>query len=218
MLDVILAGLARVDAECKKFSVKTLPICADVKNSQAVDGLIAQSKQHFAHMDILINAAGIGMRIPTMELTEQQWDEVIDINLKGTFLVSQNVAKWMIETKTPGKIINVSSSAAFFTTPTRAVYSASKIGVGRLTRTMALSLVEHSIHVNCIAPGAFITPLTKNYLDSEIGKAELASLPMRRAADVAELEGVLLLLTSSASSYMTGSVLHIDGGYAISKV
>ncbi|PJE16903.1 SDR family NAD(P)-dependent oxidoreductase [Legionella sp.] len=220
---VILVGrneerLLVVEDECKKQGVRALSFSADVKNSHAVAKLISQSKDAFSKVDILINAAGIGMRVPTMELSEQQWDDVIDINLKGTFLVSQSIAKWMIETKTAGKIINISSSAAFFSTPTRAAYSASKIGVESLTRSMALSLVPHGIQVNCIAPGFFVTELTETYLQSETGKNELAALPMGRAASVTELEGVLLLLCSNASSYMTGSVIRVDGGYAISKV
>lgn len=221
--DVILVGrnherLAEAENECKKYKVKTLAIVADVRKSSEVAKIIEAGKKNFPHLNILINTAGIAMRVPALELGETQWDDVIDINLKGTFLLSQAAANWMIATKTAGKIINISSSAAFHITPTRLAYSASKIGVESITRTLASSLVKHNIRVNCIAPGFFVTSLTQNYLQTEIGKEELNAVPMQRAANVKELEGALLLLASEASSYMTGSILHVDGGFAIDKI
>lgn len=221
--NIILVGrnterLNQTAQECQQYGVKTFAISADVKDSTGINKIIENSKKHFSHIDTLINAAGIAMRVPSLEITEQQWDDVMDINLKGTFLMSQAVAKWMIETKTAGKIINISSSAAFHTTTTRSVYSASKIGVESITRNLALNLAEHNIRVNCIAPGFFVTDLTRNYLKTDLGKSEIGMLPMRRAAEVKELEGTLLLLASDASSYMTASTIHIDGGYATAKV
>ncbi|SRR5579883_218570 len=221
--NVILIGrnqnrLNEVANECEKYKVKTLTISADVKDSSDVAKIISESQKTFSTLDIAINSAGIGLRVPVMETEEKQWDDVLDINLKGTFLVAQAAAKWMISTKTPGKIINVSSAAAFHISNTRVAYSASKIGVESITRTMALDLAQHKISVNCISPGFFVTDLTENYLKTEIGKQEITGVPMQRAASVQELEGTLLLLASNASSYITGSILHVDGGFSVNKV
>lgn len=220
---IILIGrneerLKAVTDECEKLGAKAHYICADIKNSHAIQKIIEQSKQHFSHIDILINAAGIVVRDPALEVKEEDWDEILDINLKGSFFMAQAAAKWMIETKTAGKIINISSSAAFHSTTIRAAYSASKIAVESITRTLAMNFTEHNIRVNCIAPGFFVTAINREHLQTPAGKAELAKVPMQRAGEFPELEGALLLLASNASSYMTGSVLHIDGGYAIQKV
>ena len=110
------------------------------------------------------------------------------------------------------------SAAAFYTTLTRIAYSASKIAVESVTRSLALNLAPHHIRVNCISPGFIVTELTRDYLQTEQGKKDLTIVPMQRAAQVNELEGVLLLLASTASSYMTGSVIEIDGGFATQKV
>lgn len=210
--------LAEVVKSCQEHHVKVISITADIQNSGDILRIIEESKNHFNQVDIVINAAGIGMRVPSLDLTEEQWNKTIDTNLKGTFLVSQGLAKWMVETKTPGRIINISSSAAFHITKTRPVYSASKIAVESLTRSLALELADHQIRVNCIAPGFFITDLTRNYITTDLGKTELAGVPMKRAANLSEMEGVLLLLASNASSYITGSIINIDGGYAIGKL
>jgi len=203
---------------CKKFGVDAIYVCADIKNSHDIKNIIDQSKQHFSHLDILINTAGMNIRAPALDVTEEAWDEILDINLKGTFFMTQATAKWMIETKTVGKVVNISSTAAFHHTVIRAPYSASKIAVESLTRTLALNLIEHKIRVNCIAPGFFVTPINRDHLQTEAGKAELAKAPMQRAGELSELEGILLLLVSNASSYMTGSVIQVDGGYAIQKI
>lgn len=220
---VILVGrdqsrLEQVEEECRANGVKTLAIVADISQSQEISRIIQESKKHFPRVDILINAAGMALRKLTLAIDEEQWDSIMNTNLKGIFLLSQQIAQWMIETKTAGRMINISSSAAFHITPTRTAYSASKIAVESITRSLALSLVEHGIRVNCIAPGFFITEMTESYLHTDIGQKELMHVPMQRAAQVKELEGVLLLLASQASSYMTGSILHVDGGFAISKV
>lgn len=221
--NVILIGrnqerLEEVKKSCLAYNINAIAITADVRDSSDIAKMIEESKKKFNYVDIVINAAGISIRSPSLELTEEQWDNMIDTNLKGTFLIAQTVAKWMVETQTPGKIINISSSAAFHLTKIRPAYSASKLAVESLTRNLAMELADHKIRVNCIAPGFFVTPINQDRLKSDEGKTELLSVPIKRAADLSEMEGVLLLLTSNASSYMTGSIIHIDGGYAIGKV
>lgn|SRR3990167_2074309 len=221
--NVVLVGrnkqrLEEVEQSCKTHHVKALSICADVSKAADIAAMVETSQKHFSKVDILINAAGIAVRVPALDMTEQQWNDVMNINLRGTFLVCQAMSRWMIATQTAGRIINISSAAAFYTTLTRIAYSASKIAVESVTRSLALNLAPHHIRVNCISPGFIVTELTRDYLQTEQGKKDLTIVPMQRAAQVNELEGVLLLLASTASSYMTGSVIEIDGGFATQKV
>lgn len=210
--------LQETEQACRAFGVQVHGISADVQHVDEIHRMVAESKNVFPKIDILVHVAGIVMRAPVLELTEEQWDQVLDINTKGTFFMLQNIAQWMIETHTAGTLINISSIAAFHLTAIRAAYSASKIAVESLTRSFALSLLPHAIRVNCISPGAFITSINEAHLATSAGQAELASIPMKRAGQLSELDGALLLLASDASSYMTGSILQVDGGFAIGKI
>ncbi len=221
--NVILVGrnsdrLNAVEDECRKLGAKAFSVVADVQDEAQVENMIKQSQQHFDTINTVINSAGMAMRVPILELSAKQWDDVFSVNVKGTFLVSKAAADWMIQTKTAGKIINISSSSAFHTSKSRVAYSASKIAVESITRTFALDLTKHNIRVNCIAPGFITTSMTENYLKKEIGQSEISEVPMQRAGRLEEMEGVILLLATNASSYMTGSVVNIDGGYATQKV
>lgn len=210
--------LHQVAEQCQNHGVQALPLVADVKDAAAITDMLEQAKQTFYKVDILINAAGIGNRLSSDQLTPEQWDEVFATNTKGTFLVGSRVAQWMQATQTAGSIINISSSAAFHVGSNRIAYSASKLSVESITRSMASEYVTDQIRVNCLAPGFFETPLTDNFLKSEQGQREISKVPMQRAAQLEELNGVLLLLASQASSYMTGSIINVDGGFAISRL
>lgn len=124
----------------------------------------------------------------------------------------------MAASKNPGKIINISSAAAYHTTKQRSVYSISKIGVESLTRSFALSLADVDIQVNCISPGFVETELSTEYLKTTAAQNELKQIPMHRPAQLQELEGVLLLLATDDSSYITGTTIQIDGGCAVNKL
>lgn len=220
---VIIVGrnqqrLQQVAEQCQTYDVQALALVADVKAADAITAMIKQAKQTFSQVDILINSAGIGNRLSSDQLTPEQWDEVFATNTKGTFLVGSQVAQWMQATQTPGSIINISSAAAFHAGSNRIAYSASKLSVESITRSMASEYVDDQIRVNCLAPGFFETPLTDNFLKSEQGQKEINDVPMQRVAQLEELNGVLLLLASYASSYMTGSVINVDGGFAISRL
>lgn len=207
------------EQQCRKHVSKVLAICADVTILADINAAVEMAKINFSQVDILINSAGIGkVHKDILNLTETEWNSVIDVNLKGVFFVSQAIAKWMLSTKTSGKIINISSAAAYHTTKIRSVYSISKIGVECLMRNFALSLCEYNISVNCIAPGFVETELTEDYLKTDGAKAELSQIPMQRAAKLTELDGVLLLLASDYSSYITGTTIQVDGGCAVNKV
>ena len=179
-----------------------------------VDAALAATLQAFGRVDALISNAGIFKAADFLDITEADWDAVLDINLKGSFLVGQAVAKAMVAAKTPGTIVNMSSVNGIMAIPSIASYNASKGGVNQLTRVMALALADHGIRVNAVAPGTIATELAqKAVLGSEEAKARIMSrTPMKRLGDPGEIADVCAFLTSSASSYITGEIVYIDGG------
>ncbi len=144
----------------------------------------------------------------------EEWDAVMTNNLRATWQMSTIIAGYMLDKKIHGRIVNISSSLVGRTQLKRIHYAASKAGVEHLTRDMAIELVKKNIRVNCFAAGWLATPMVKKILDGPEGDHWRKTIPMGRAADPHELTGALLLLASRASSYMTGSVLRVDGGYS----
>jgi NAD(P)-dependent dehydrogenase (short-subunit alcohol dehydrogenase family) len=178
-----------------------------------VDAALAATLAAFGRVDALINNAGIFKAADFLEITEADWDAVIDVNLKGAFLVGQAVARAMTTTG-GGAIVNMSSVNGVMAIPGIASYNASKGGVNQLTRVMALALADHKIRVNAVGPGTIATELAKNaVLGSDEAKARIMSrTPMRRLGEPSEIADVCAFLVSSASSYMTGEIVYIDGG------
>lgn len=209
--------LARCQEVCsiisEKYGVKCLPIKCDVSRSDDVRSMVKSTLERFDKIDVLVNNAGMTSRFKSFfEMNDEDWDSIIDINLKGTFLCSREVAKEMIMRK-EGKIINISSVFGFVTTRKMSGYCTSKAGINHLTKAMALDLVDYNIQVNAISPGFIKTELTDEWLSSQNGlKFINKSIPVRRLGEVKELKGAVLYLASSASSYTTGSVITVDGG------
>jgi 3-oxoacyl-[acyl-carrier protein] reductase len=164
---------------------------------------------------VLVNSAGIlSADNPMFEVQASDWDAVMNVNLKATWQVSKFVADYMIQNKTAGRIVNISSSLGGRSQLKRIDYATSKAGVEHLTRNMAMELVKSNIRVNCLAPRWLATPMVQDILNGPQGPHWRKAIPMGRAANPEELTGSLLLLASKASSYMTGSVLLVDDGYA----
>jgi NAD(P)-dependent dehydrogenase (short-subunit alcohol dehydrogenase family) len=185
----------------------------NVARKSEVDAALAATLQAFGNVDALINNAGIFKASEFLDITEADWDAVIDVNLKGAFLVGQAVARAMAANKR-GAIVNMSSVNGIMAIPSIASYNASKGGVNQLTRVMALALADHGIRVNAVAPGTIATELAKNaVLGSDEAKARIMSrTPMKRLGEPSEIADVCAFLVSSASSYMTGEIVYIDGG------
>ena len=179
-----------------------------------VDAALAATLQQHGRVDILVSNAGIFKAADFLEITEADWDAVLDVNLKGSFLVGQAVAKSMVRAGRGGAIVNMSSVNGIMTIPSIASYNASKGGVNQLTRVMALALADHGIRVNAVAPGTIATELAKNaVLGSEEAKARIMSrTPMKRLGEPSEIADVCAFLASSAASYVTGEIVYIDGG------
>ena len=185
----------------------------NVASKAEVDAALAATLASFGRVDALINNAGIFKAANFLDITEADWDAVIDVNLKGAFLVGQAVARAMVSTG-GGAIVNMSSVNGVMAIPSIASYNASKGGVNQLTRVMALALADHQIRVNAVGPGTIATELAKNaVLGSDDAKARIMSrTPMKRLGEPSEIADVCAFLVSSASSYMTGEIVYIDGG------
>ncbi len=190
---------------------RALPVRCDVSEASHVEDMVAATLREFGSLDILVNNAGItGSAKAVHEISEQEWDDTLAINLKGAFLCSRAAAKEMIA-RGGGKIINVASIGATKPLPLSADYSASKAGVIALTRTMALELIRHNIHVNAICPGYFTTEFNSETLERAKMQAE-KRIPIGRTGDAEEIKGLIVFLASSASNYLVGEDIVIDGG------
>jgi NAD(P)-dependent dehydrogenase (short-subunit alcohol dehydrogenase family) len=185
----------------------------NVARQAEVDAALAATVAALGPVDGLISNAGIFKAAPFLDITEADWDAVLDVNLKGAFLVGQAVARGMVAAGR-GAIVNMSSVNGTLAIPTIASYNASKGGVNQLTRVMALSLAEHGVRVNAVAPGTIATELAKNaVLTSDEARARILSrTPMKRLGEPGEIADVAAFLLSDAASYMTGEIVVVDGG------
>jgi NAD(P)-dependent dehydrogenase (short-subunit alcohol dehydrogenase family) len=185
----------------------------DVSRRAEVEAALAATLEAFGRVDILINNAGIFRAADFLDVSEEDWDAVIGVNLKGAFLVGQAVAREMVRGG-GGAIVNMSSVNAVTAIPNIASYNASKGGINQLTRAMALALADKGIRVNAVAPGTIATELARRAV---LGSAEAAArilgrTPLRRLGDPDEVAAVCAFLASSAASYMTGEIVAVDGG------
>ena len=222
--DVVLAArrtdkLLDLANEIEAMGQKALAVTLDVTEPQSILEGVAEAVKSMGQIHVLINSAGNPpFRKNVLEYTELEWDALIDTNLKGTWLVSQTVAKQMITQNQGGAIINISSIMAVHTRPNALVYSVAKAGVSQMTRALALDLATHKIRVNAIAPGWFVTDFNRDFLATPVGQDIIQRTPLGRTGMLQELEGPLLLLASDASGFMTGSILAVDGGCATNQI
>lgn len=200
--------------QIEKLGRKCLQIQADLKDRKSVSKIVKDTLDTYGHIDILVNNAGIIKRAPLTKFTEEDWDDVIQINLTALFMLSQAVAKVLVEQGNGGKIINVASMLSFQGGILVPSYTASKSGVMGLTRLMANELAPHKINVNAIAPGYMATDNTAPLrADPQRSKAILERIPAGRWGEPQDLKGVVVFLASEASSYMQGYTVAVDGGW-----
>jgi glucose 1-dehydrogenase len=199
-------------ARIEQLGRKAISVQADVANAAAVRTLVQRCVAELGGLDIMVNNAGIEIRSPILEVTEEQWDLVINVTLKGVFLGLQEAARHMVQ-RGWGRIITISSIHEEVTMPGNAPYCAAKGGVRMLTRTAAVELAPHGITVNNVAPGAIATPINRTTLvDPEAVAALKAEIPLGRLGDPEEVAGVVAFLASDDAAYVTGSTYTIDGG------
>ena len=191
-----------------------IPLRCDVTSKPEIDALVKQVTDDFKGIDILVNCAGVGgAEKPIVEMSEEDWDSTMNINLKGVYTFSQAVVPGMIARGKGGRIINVSSIASLRAMRYMSGYCTSKAALTHLTKVMAMEWIKHNILVNALLPGYFETPLNTHFFASKAGQRLIASLPMKRLAQLNEIKGITVLLASEASSFVTGSALVIDGGH-----
>lgn len=188
-------------------------VALDVRDPASVGAAVEAAVRVAGPLTVLVNNAGIAIDKPLLEQSEQDWNDVVETNLSGAWRVAQAVARHMAAHDAGGSIINIASIAGLRVAARIPAYVASKAGLIRLTQAMALELARHRIRVNAIAPGYIETDLNRAFFESDAGKALIKRIPQRRIGHPDDLDGALLLLASDASSFMTGSVIAIDGGH-----
>jgi NAD(P)-dependent dehydrogenase (short-subunit alcohol dehydrogenase family) len=211
--DVDVAGARGLAAELANAGARAQSFACNVARSDEVQAALADTVAAFGRVDLLVNNAGIFRAAEFLDIAEADWDAVIDVNLKGAFLVGQAVARVMAKTG-GGAIVNMSSVNGVTAIPTIASYNASKGGIDQLTRVMALALADRGIRVNAVAPGTIATELAQKAV---LGSAEAAArimsrTPLRRLGQPEEVASVCAFLASDAASYLTGEVVYVDGG------
>lgn len=201
--------------QIEKLGRKVLAVQMDVSNMDQISSAVATAHKHFKRIDILVNNTGIGAASPAEDVSEQDFDATIAVNLKGTFFVSQAVGRIMIRQRR-GRIINIGSQAGFVALPTEAVYCMTKAAISHLTKCLALEWAVYNITVNAVAPTFIETPGTKKWLDDEEFRASVKRrIPLGRIGKPEDVARPVVFLASPAASMMTGATLMIDGGWTI---
>ena len=200
----------------KKDGLNVISIPIDVSDEASIAEMVSNVVENLGKIDILVNNAGVIIRKAAEEVTREDWDYMMNINLRGVFFCCQLVGREMIKQK-KGKIINISSDASQRATPERSVYATSKAGVSHLTRCLAVEWAKHNINVNAIGPGPTHTPLNKKYYEENPDKLQqtVQSIPIGRMGDTSDYIGAAVFLASEASNFMTGQTLLIEGGSTI---
>ncbi len=216
--DVVVAArtksaLDEVAEEIKGKGRKALAITTDMLDKASIQNMADKAFEEFGKIDILINNAGQGDTCPFLKLSEEQWDTILNINLKGYFLTTQAVGKYMVKAKS-GRVINISSAMGEAPLGYMSPYAASKGGINAMTKSLAQEWAGLGITVNAVAPSYFATDINKNSMkDETVSKLIMSKTPVRRWGQVEELTGIITYLASDASSYMTGSIIALDGGW-----
>jgi NAD(P)-dependent dehydrogenase (short-subunit alcohol dehydrogenase family) len=195
---------------------RSVAVTGDVSRRSDVEIVFARAWDELGPLDILVNNAGIETIVGLLELTDDQWTRVTDVNLRGTWLCSQVFARRLLDSDRAGAIVNLGSIQAGLSLPGRTHYAPTKRGVEALTRNLAVELAEHRIRVNCVHPGVIETDMTRWVTeDPEILNAVLGKIPQGRVGQPEEVANIIAFLASDESSYVTGQAIYVDGGMIV---
>lgn len=201
------------EAEVAAFATPSIAVAADVSKRAEVEAMVAEVVKQLGRIDIVVNNAGIEIKRPFLEVTDDEWNKVLNVNLYGSFVVSQAAARQMAKQGNGGKIIYISSVHEDIPFPEFTAYCASKGGVRMMMRNLAMELAPHQINVNNIAPGAIATPINQAVLnDPQASKNAISEIPWGRFGKPEEVASVAVFLAGDESEYVTGSTYYVDGG------
>jgi NAD(P)-dependent dehydrogenase (short-subunit alcohol dehydrogenase family) len=209
--------LENLAAEITEAGGKALAVGMDVTDRGSVTDALDEIAADLAVPDVLINNAGVAMGAAALDVTDADWRRVVDTNLDGAWITAQETARRMRDNG-GGNIINTASILGLRVSAGVAPYAISKAAIVQMTKVLALELARYQIRVNALAPGYIETDLNEDYLNSDAGQAMIKRVPMRRAGRLHDLDGPLLLLASDASSYMTGTIIPVDGGHLVNTL
>jgi glucose 1-dehydrogenase len=200
----------------KQEGVRDVLVQGDVSKEEDVIRMIDESVRQLGGLDVLVNNAGIQISKPSEELSKEDFEKVLAVNLRGAFMCARQAIRHFIETETQGVVINISSVHQRIPKPGYLGYSVSKGGMQNLTTTLALEYAARGVRVNAIGPGATITPINRAWIDDPVKKAQVEEhIPMERAGTADEMAGVTCFLASDDAAYITGQTLYVDGGLTL---
>jgi NAD(P)-dependent dehydrogenase (short-subunit alcohol dehydrogenase family) len=216
--DVVITGrdqssLTSAVDKLKGYNPNCSHVAADMQQVQSVQEMVDEAVSRLGGLDVVVNNAGINIPKPAMDVTEEDWDRIIDTNLKGTFFCAQRAGKYMIPNKR-GKIINIVSQMAFVGYVKRSAYCSSKGGAVQLTKALAVEWAAHNIKVNAVAPTFIETELTQTmFTDESFYQDVLRRIPLGKLAQPSDVTGAVLFLSSDLANFVTGETIRVDGGW-----
>jgi len=210
--------LERACAAIRERGGTCLSVALDVTSRESIVAALETAEAGLGQLSVLVNNAGVVVSKPFFEHTEEDWDHVVDTNLKGGWMMAREFAHHLVQRKRGGRIINIASVLSFRTIARVPSYLAAKAGLLHLTGGMAMELARYNILVNAIAPGYVVTDFNREFLESEAGLKLAARVPMKRVGRVEDLGGTLLFLASPASAYVNGACISVDGGHGIAPI
>ncbi len=212
--DLTIASLQDTAAAVTAAGRKAVPVALDLRSQESIDLAMRNAISRLGQLDLLVNNAGVALRRTALEVTPDEWDAVMAVNLKGTFFISQQMGRHLVATKRPGCIVSLASTHGVVGFPGRSTYGIAKAAVAHMTKMLAIEWAEYGIRVNAIAPGTIETPSREKFFkaDPQARAAMTDRVPLRRFGTPEEVAGAVCYLVSPQAAYITGQTLMLDGG------